>query len=81
MRAASGSLKGQLALVSADEVYEMTDDMQELLDQNNDIQEALSRTYETPEVQPLSTRLLLLFKTCFEKQQNRDLTTTLWSRS
>jgi hypothetical protein len=32
-----------------EEIYDLTDDMQELLDQNNEIQEALSRTYETPE--------------------------------
>ncbi len=49
MKAASGALKTQLAAVRVEDVYDMTDDMQELLDQNNEIQEALSRTYETPE--------------------------------
>ena len=49
MKAASGALKTQLGAVKVEEIYDLTDDMQELLDQNNEIQEALSRTYETPE--------------------------------
>ena len=49
MRAASAAMKTQLAAVSVDDVYDMGDDMQELMDQHWEIQEAMARTYETPD--------------------------------
>lgn len=41
--------QSQLKEVDVDDVYNLQDDMQELMDQHYDIQEALSRTYEMPE--------------------------------
>lgn len=85
MKAASGALKTQLSTVKVDDVYAMTDDMQELLDQNNDIQEALSRTYETPEVSDDDDVVFhcvdLIYVLFFSLGKKRDSTTTLWSRS
>jgi hypothetical protein len=43
MKAAQGSMKKQISEVNVDEVYNMTDDMQELMDQHYEIQEAMSR--------------------------------------
>ena len=49
MRSASASMKTEMKAIEVDEVYDMQDDMQELMDQHFEIQEAMSRTYDTPD--------------------------------
>ena len=49
MKQASTTLKQQFKEIDIDDIEDLQDDMQEMMDQNAEIQEALSRTYETPD--------------------------------
>ncbi len=49
MKAANSTMKTQFQSIDPDDVYNLQDDMQGMFDQHYEIQEALSRTYETPD--------------------------------
>eukprot|EP01121_Diplochlamys_sp_Union-15-3_P020650 TRINITY_DN8101_c0_g1_i2.p1 TRINITY_DN8101_c0_g1~~TRINITY_DN8101_c0_g1_i2.p1 ORF type:complete len:214 (-),score=55.72 TRINITY_DN8101_c0_g1_i2:38-679(-) len=48
IRDANKTLKSQFKEMDIDNIYDMQDEMQDLLDQNNEIQEVMSRSYEMP---------------------------------
>jgi len=49
MKTASVAMKQQFKKISIDEIEDLQDDMTDLLDMNNEIQEALGRSYGVPE--------------------------------
>jgi charged multivesicular body protein 5 len=49
MKTANVAMKQQFKKISIDEIENLQDDMTDLLDMNNEIQEALGRSYGTPE--------------------------------
>jgi charged multivesicular body protein 5 len=48
MKSANLTMRQQLDNISIDEIDDVYDDMQDLLDQNNEIQDLLSRSYDLP---------------------------------
>jgi charged multivesicular body protein 5 len=48
MKSANLTMRQQLNNISIDEIDDVYDDMQDLLDQNNEIQDLLSRSYDLP---------------------------------
>jgi charged multivesicular body protein 5 len=48
MKNANVTMRQQLSNIPLDEIDDVYDDMQDLLDQNNEIQELLSRSYDLP---------------------------------
>ena len=49
MKQTSSELKTHMKNVDVDDIYDMQDEIQFALEDANEIQEALSRTYETPD--------------------------------